>query len=86
MAQPVDGVVAVGLALEVGDHGAADGGEIVRVDQLLQVAEEVSEILAFVAQQPVEVGVVIGAGDQIPVPQPDVAGVQRQLQALAGGA
>ena len=86
VAQPVDGVVAVGLALEVGDHGAADGGEIVRVDQLLQVAEEVSEILAFVAQQPVEVGVVIGAGDQIPVPQPDVAGVQRQLQALAGGA
>ena len=85
VAQPVDGVIAVGLALEVGDHAAADGGEVVRVNQLLEITEEVAEVFVLVAEQPVKIGVVVGAGVQVPVPQTDIAGLQRQFQALAGG-
>ena len=85
MAQPVHSMVTVILALEVGHHGAADAGQIFRVNQGFQIAEKVLEVGAVVAQQAVEVGVVVATGIQHPVPQADIAGFQRQFQPFAGG-
>ena len=85
VAQPVDRMVAAVFALEVRDHGAADAGQVVRVDQGFQVAEEILEVGAVVTQQAVEVGVVVAPGIQHPVPQADVAGFQRQFQPFTGG-
>ena len=85
MAEPIHGMVTVILALEVGHHGAADAGQIFRVNQGFQVAEEILEVGAVVTQQAVEVGVVVAPGIQHPVPQADIAGFQRQFQSFTGG-
>ena len=85
VAQAVDGVITVNFALEVQHHGTADAGQVIRVDQGFQIAEEVLEVGAVIAQQLVEIGVVVAAGIQHPVPQADVAGFQRQLQPFPGG-
>src|SRR5690606_23196463 len=85
MANAVDRMVAAGASLEVRHHGTLDLRPVVTVHHLLHVDDEIGEAVATVTEQAIEVGVVGFTTLHVPVPQADVGGIQRQLQALAGG-
>src|SRR5690606_24459303 len=85
MTNTVDRMVTAGAALEVRHHGTLDLRPVVTVHHLLHVDDEIGEAVAAVAEQAIEIGVVGVAGLDVPVPQADAGGIQRQLQSLAGG-
>ena len=85
MTNAIHRMVAAGAALEVRHHGALDLGPVVAVHHLLHVDDKVGETVATVTEQAIKIGVVGVAALDVPVPQADVRGIQRQLQTLAGG-
>ncbi|MCY1529228.1 hypothetical protein D9M68_643620 [compost metagenome] len=81
MAHPVVDGIAVGAALQVFHQGTAQQRQVVRVQARLEVAEHAGDVLGLDAEDRLELGVMHLVGFQVPVPQPQFAGLQSQGQA-----
>ena len=81
MPHPVLDQVVLGAALQMFHQRALECRDILGVQARLEVAEHGRHVFRIKAEQLLELGVMHFVGLQVPVPQPEGAGLQRQGQA-----
>lgn len=81
MAHAVFDLIVLGAALQMLDQGVLERRHILRVQAWLEVAQDGRDVFRGEAEQLLNLRVMNLVGLQVPVPQPQLAGLQRQRQA-----